>query len=72
METTMTYEERVRKLEESSGWAWKPASNGTETPFIIGSKHYLYMYNTSTGKHAYYCISDDKLLTDEDTRKIWG
>jgi hypothetical protein len=48
---------------------WWPACNGTEQPFIARSgKRLLYMYQPSTGKHAYLDCESDLILSDEEAR----
>ena len=41
---------------------WIPACGGTEKPFTYKGREFLYMWNTVTGEHDYYCISDDLFL----------
>ncbi len=53
---------------------WIPACNGTEVPFKARNGHVLhYMWNKSTGEHAYYDQTADVFLTFEESDKaIWG
>jgi hypothetical protein len=52
---------------------WYPANGGTETPFNSRSGHrLLYVYQPSTGKHAYINCDTDILLTDEEAFTLLG
>jgi len=48
---------------------WVKASGGYESPFTCQGKRFLYMWNTSTKEHAYYCITDDIFVQDEDLKQ---
>ena len=43
----------------NSDYSWIPACGGTEKKFIHKGKYYLYMWNTQTKEHSYYCLTDD-------------
>lgn len=43
---------------------WVPACGGAEEPFTYNGKRYLYMWNITTGQHAYYCANDDRFYVD--------
>lgn len=46
---------------------WIPACGGTEQPFTARSGAVLlYMWNTTTGNHAYYHVGADVFLTTEE------
>ena len=46
---------------------WVPACGGTETPFTTRTgRRLLYMWNLSTGGHAYYDIASDIFLSNEE------
>ena len=46
---------------------WMIANNGQERPFISRSgKKLLYMWQPSTGKHAYYDMNADVFLSDNE------
>lgn len=46
---------------------WVPACGGTETPFKTRSgRVLLYMWNRTTGEHAYYDVEQDIFLTSEE------
>lgn len=46
---------------------WYPASGGTETPFVTRTgKRLLYVWQPSTGQHAYLDLDTDLILSDED------
>jgi len=48
---------------------WVPECGGTETPFTTRTGRRLrYMWNPTTGEHAYYDLTNDVFLsTDEAT-----
>lgn len=63
-------EERRRKAEEGD---WFPASGGTEEPFYTRSGRRLqYMWQPSTGRHAYLDLGTDLLLSDEEAQEALG
>lgn len=46
---------------------WIPGCGGTESPFKSRSgRVLLYMWNTSTGEHAYYDVNVDVFLDNEE------
>ena len=46
---------------------WVPACGGTETPFTTRIGHrLLYMWNPSTGEHAYYDVVNDIFLSNDE------
>jgi hypothetical protein len=46
---------------------WYPASGGQEAPFISRSgKRLLYVWQPSTGKHAYLDCDSDIILSDSE------
>lgn len=52
---------------------WVPACGGSELPFKTRSGKVLhYMWNRTTGEHAYYCVTDDVFLSNEDARLYLG
>lgn len=57
-------DERRAKAEQGT---WIPASGGTEKPFRTRSgKRLQYLYQPSTGRHAYYDVDSDLILSDEE------
>lgn len=57
-------DERRRHAEEGP---WIPASGGTEPVFRSRSGRRLqYLYQPSTGRHAYYDVDNDVILSNED------
>lgn len=47
--------------------SWVPACGGTETPFISRSgRRLLYVYQKSSGRHAYLDCETDMILTDDE------
>jgi hypothetical protein len=51
---------------------WIPACGGTETPFTTRTgRRLLYMWNPTTGEHAYYDVTNDVFLSaDEATAAL--
>jgi len=46
---------------------WYPASGGTETPFTSRSgRRLLYVWQPSTGDHAYLDLGTDLILSPEE------
>jgi len=57
-------EKRAKEKEQGN---WFPACGGTEVPFLTRSGRRLqYLWQPSTGKHAYYDCDNDLILSDED------
>ena len=52
---------------------WYPACNGTETPFTSRSgKRLLYVFQPTTGKHAYLDLGTDLILSPEEATAALG
>ncbi len=52
---------------------WQIACGGTETPVTTRSGRRLqYVWQPSTGKHAYLDLGTDMLLTDEEAQQALG
>jgi hypothetical protein len=52
---------------------WYPASGGTETEFHTrGGYRLLYVWQPSTGKHAYLNLDTDIVLSDDDAMHALG
>ncbi len=52
---------------------WLPANNGTETPFTARSgKVLLYVWQPSTGRHAYLDVGTDIVLSDDEALAALG
>jgi hypothetical protein len=52
---------------------WLPASGGTEQPFWTRNRRRLqYVYQPSTGRHAYLDLQTDIILDDEEARLALG
>lgn len=48
---------------------WHPANGGTEQPFLTRTKRrLLYVWQPSTGNHAYLDCDTDLILSDEEAR----
>ena len=46
---------------------WVPACGGTETPLKTRTgRRLLYMWNPTTGEHAYYDVINDVFLSAEE------
>jgi hypothetical protein len=67
---TEILDEKQAKAEQGN---WIPACGGTEVPFLTRSgKRLLYMWQPSTGRHAYLDMGSDMFLTDEESRAALG
>lgn len=58
-----------------NGWYhnWQPANGGTETPFTTRNRRrLLYVWQPSTGNHAYLDCDTDIVLSDEEARLALG
>lgn len=65
---TEILDERQAKAEQGN---WVPACGGTEVPFLTRSrKRLLYMWQPSTGRHAYLDMDSDMFLTDDEARNV--
>lgn len=63
-------DERQKKAEQGN---WLPACGGTEVPFKTRTgKTLLYMWQPSTGKHAYLDMGSDMFLSDEEAQYALG
>ena len=52
---------------------WFPACNGTETPYLTRTgRRLLYVYQPSTGKHAYLDTQTDLILSDDESEEAHG
>jgi len=52
---------------------WVPACGGTELPFTSRSGIRMqYLYQASTGKHAYIDLGQDRIMTDEEAMVALG
>jgi len=74
-------EDRLKQVEmfkhmgadQSGQGDWIPAAGGAEEPFVTrGGKRLQYMWNPSTGEHAYLDLDDDLILSEEESRAILG
>jgi hypothetical protein len=62
-------EARARKEQGN----WTPASGGTETPFTTRSgRVLLYVFQASTGRHAYLDTQTDLILSQEEAEAALG
>jgi hypothetical protein len=52
---------------------WLPASGGTEEPFLTRSgRRLLYVWQPSTGDHAYLDLQTDLILSNEEAQLALG
>ena len=58
-EVTGKYVDEVIQADD-----WMPACGGTEKEFIVDGTRWLYMWNRTTGQHAYYNVTDDVFELD--------
>lgn len=69
---TLAEELDVRAHKASQG-NWVPAAGGTETPFRTRSgRKLLYVYQRSTGHHAYLDVETDLILSNEEAQLALG
>jgi hypothetical protein len=53
--------------------AWVPACGGTEVPFFTRNRRkLLYVWQATTGKHAYLDCETDLILSDEEAANALG
>jgi hypothetical protein len=63
-------EQRRLKAEQGD---WLPANSGTETPFLTRNRRrLLYVWQPSTGRHAYLDMDSDLILDDAEARLALG
>ena len=60
----LTQQATIDLLDYNGTDQWRPAEGGMAKPFHWNDKEYLYMYNLSSGEHAYYNATDDKFETE--------
>jgi hypothetical protein len=52
---------------------WVPACGGTETPFTTRNVfRVLYLFDTTTGEHAYLHLRRDMILTTDEAMAALG
>lgn len=62
----------VARMKRENG-VWTPACGGTETEFKTRNGHrLLYVWQQSTGRHAYLNLDTDIVLTDDEARAALG
>lgn len=65
----MALEEMKDKISQRDNWL--PANGGTETPFLTRTgRRLLYVWQPSTGKHAYLDCQTDLILSDKEARLV--
>lgn len=74
MSTEITVAEMLaRKVQKDQQGPWLPANQGTEVPFATRTGfRLLYVWQPTTGKHAYLNLDTDIVLTDEESRIALG
>lgn len=71
METLTEKLDRIDAKKAQGNWV--PACGGTEEPFMTRSGvRVQYLYQPSTGNHAYIDVDSDILLTDEEAWNLLG
>jgi len=60
------------QIARAEAGPWVPACGGTETPVTVGCYTYLYMFQPSTRRHAYYCQTTDLFLDADEADQIFG
>ncbi len=61
---------KQKKAEQGD---WVAACGGTEVPFVTRTgARLLYVYQASTGRHAYLDLGSDFILTDEEANSKLG
>lgn len=70
----MSVAEMLKKADEKRKQGnWYPASGGTEQPFTTRTgRRLLYVYQPSTGNHAYLDLSSDLILSDDEAQIALG
>ena len=63
MTITERLDERQRNAQAGN---WVPACGGTERPFTMRGYRLQYLWQPSTGRHAYLNCDTDILLTDKE------
>lgn len=69
-----TLVELLRQADERKAQgAWYPACGGTERPFLTRNGFRLqYMWQPSSGRHAYINCDTDIIMSDEDAQAAIG
>jgi hypothetical protein len=70
----MTIDEMIQeRTHRQNQGNWVPACNGTEVPFHTRSGFRLqYMWQASSGRHAYINCDTDIILSDEEAMNALG
>ena len=68
--TTLQSAIRLNAQRRKEG-VWVPACGGTERPFVARGYRLQYLWQPSTGRHAYINCDTDVLLTDGEVREIF-
>ena len=59
-------------IDYSDNHHWIPACGGNEKHFPFQGKTYLYMWNKLSKLHAYYCLTDDMFLGDNEVELLFN
>lgn len=67
----MDIQEHLAAIDRSRAQGkWEVACGGTEQPFTTRTgRRLLYVWQPSTGRHAYLDLSTDIILSDEEARE---
>lgn len=60
-----------KRLKDENG-PWVPACGGTEKPFIVNGRRLQYLWQPSTGKHAYIDLDVDIFLTEMEVSYLFN
>lgn len=69
-----TFAEKMAEMEtKKMNGNWYPGCGGTEEPFMTRTgRKLLYVFQPSSGKHAYLDLMTDMILSDEEARMALG
>lgn len=51
---------------------WQVGCGGTEVPFSLKGRRYIYVWNQVERRHYYYSFSEDIFISDSDFQKLLG
>ena len=72
-ESDMGLVEKLKAIDErNENGGWVPASGGTEQPFVASGRRVQYLWQPSTGRHAYIDCGTDIMLSDDEAWKFFG
>ena len=62
----------IDAIETTASESWEVACGGTETEFTHHGRTYIYMWNSFTKKHAYYCKTTDLFVDNYPNQEFGG